>query len=303
MIYDCFIFNNELEILNVRLEYLYDQVDYFVLVEAARTLSGIKKPLTFIENKDKFSQYADKIIYIQAEEKSDLKDWDYEWFQRNAIKEGLKNCGDEDIIFISDVDEIINVHEIIRREKIESPALIEVPMFYYFFNIKLDEPFQFNLVSKFKDLKNLHIGNRLNYKNFAKKLIKPNDFNTGWHFSFLYGFDITKYIEKIESFSHQEYNTAFFKNPKRIYNNLLVHRDIFNRTFVNLKRCNPSEYEEISPVFKKLGLEKYHFRITPKIFFQISYLKIHSKINMALFYLKKITPIIGSLLWQGVLTT
>jgi hypothetical protein len=287
MIYDSFIFNNELEILNLRFEYLYNHVDYFVLVESDRTLTGIQKPLTF-NNAGKFSKYADKIIYIKAEEKLDLKDWDYEWFQRNSIKRGLEKCKEDDIIFVSDVDEIINIKEILIRDKIESPALIEVPMFYYFLNIKLDEPFQFNLVSKFKDIKDLHIGNRVSYKNFAKRVIKPNGFNTGWHFSFLYGFDIAKYIEKIESFSHQEYNTAFFKDPKRIYNSLLVHRDIFDRGFFNLNRCYPSEYQEISAVFKKLNLEKYHFKITPKIFFQRSYLKLHSKINMFLFYLKKL---------------
>lgn len=287
MIYDCFIFSTELEILNIRLEYLYDQVDYFVLVEANRTLTGIKKELTYKENADQFSKYANKIIYIQADEKPELTDWDYEWYQRNAIKEGLKNCSDDDIIFVSDVDEIINIKEILKRDKIETPALIEVPMYYYFFNIKLEDPFQFNLVSRFRDLKDFHIGNRMTYKDFALRIIKPIGFNTGWHFSFLFGFDISKYINKIESFSHQEYNTPYFKNPQRIYNNLLVHRDIFNRGFVNLHRCNPSEYSEISPVFKSLGLEKYHFRVTPKIFFQLSYLKIHSKINMALYYLKK----------------
>lgn len=287
MIYDCFIFNNELEILNIRLEFLYNQVDFFVLVEADRTLTGIPKPLTFKENEDRFSKYADKIIYVQAEEKPELKDWDYEWYQRNAIKQGLKNCKDDDIIFVSDVDEIINVKEILKRDQIATPALIEVPMYYYFFNIKLEDPFQFNLVSTYGDLKDFHIGNRMTYRDFAGRIIQPKGFNTGWHFSFLFGYDIKRYIEKIESFSHQEYNTPFFKDPKRIYNNLIVHRDIFNRSFVNLHRCDPAEYAEISPIFKKLGLEKYHFKITPKIFFQLMLLKTHSKINMALFYLKK----------------
>lgn len=289
MIYDCFIFNNELEILQIRLEYLYQEVDYFLLVEADRTLSGIKKPLTFKDNADMFSKYADKIIYIQAETKPELKDWDYEWFQRNSIKEGLKNCQDEDIIFISDVDEIINIKQILKRDKIASPALIEIPMFYYFFNIKLDEPFQFNLVSKYRDIRDLKLGNRITYRDFALRLIKPLGFNTGWHFSFLFGFDIDRYIEKIESFSHQEYNTPFFKDPKRIYNNLLVQRDIFNRNFVKLKICTHSEYNEIKPVFQMLNLEKYHFKITPKIFLKRSYLQIHSKINMALFHLKKLS--------------
>ncbi|SEH61767.1 glycosyltransferase family 17 protein [Epilithonimonas hominis] len=179
MTYDCFILNNELEILNIRLEYLYSQVDYFVIVEANRTLTGIPKPLTFKDNAHQFSKFSDKIIYIQAEEKPELKNWDYEWYQRNMIKKGLENCSDDDVIFISDVDEIINVKEILKRENIVSPALIEVPMFYYFFNVKLEEPFQFNPVTKYKDIKNKHIGNRQFYKDFANHIIKPNGYNTG----------------------------------------------------------------------------------------------------------------------------
>ena len=298
MIYDCFIFSNELELLNIRLEYLYDQVDFFVLVEADRTLSGIKKPLTFKENADKFSKYADKIIYVQADAKPELTDWDYEWFQRNAIKEGLENCKDNDIIFISDVDEIINIKGILKMDKVEAPALIEVPMYYYFFNVKLEDPFQFNLVSKYKDIKNIHIGNRMLYRNFALRVIKPIGYNTGWHFSFLFGFDISRYINKIESFSHQEFNTAFYKDPKRIYNNLLIHRDIFNRSFVILKRCDPSEYAEISPIFTKLGLEKYRFRMTPRIFFQLSYLRLPQQSKYGFVLSKKNTQMIGTILWR-----
>ncbi|SHK28703.1 glycosyltransferase family 17 protein [Epilithonimonas mollis] len=286
MIYDCFIFNNEFDILTTRLEYLYDQVDFFVLVEANRTLTGIPKPLSYKENAARFAKYSDKIIYVQAGEKPELKDWDYEWFQRDAIKNGLSNCNDEDLIFVSDVDEIINIKDILIHNKIQSATLIEIPAFYYFFNIKLDEPIQANLVSRYKDIKNRHLGNRNKYKDFAHDIIKPVGYNTGWHFSYLFGFDISRYVEKIESFSHQEYNTAFFKNPKRIYNNLLVQRDLFNRSFIKLEICKPSEYKEISPVFKRLNLEKYHFSVTPKLFFQILFLRLHSKITTLLYLLK-----------------
>lgn len=117
-IYDCFTFFNELELLKVRLEELYDVVDHFVIVEASETFSGNPKPLLFTENKEQFEQYQDKIISIVVDDfPSHTADtandrWVREEFQRNAILRGLANCKNEDIILISDIDEIPNENSI-----------------------------------------------------------------------------------------------------------------------------------------------------------------------------------------------
>jgi hypothetical protein len=60
-IYDCFLFNNELELLRLRLSELYSCVDYFVICECAVTFSGVKKPLYYLENKILFESFQDKI--------------------------------------------------------------------------------------------------------------------------------------------------------------------------------------------------------------------------------------------------
>lgn len=53
MIYDCFTFFNELNLLEIRLNILNDVVDKFVLVEATKTFSGKDKPLYYEQNKKK----------------------------------------------------------------------------------------------------------------------------------------------------------------------------------------------------------------------------------------------------------
>ena len=105
--YDCFCFYNEFEILKIRLEELWDSVDYFVLVESIETQRGNPKPLYFEENKELFQKYLSKIIHITVQERHpEFGLWEREWYQRNCISRGLTTCDLNDIIMISDVDEI-----------------------------------------------------------------------------------------------------------------------------------------------------------------------------------------------------
>ena len=107
MKYDCFTFFNELDLLEIRLNVLNDIVDKFVLVEATRTQQNKEKPLYYKENKERFKEFQDKIIHIIVNDYPDnLKQWTIENYQRNCIKRGLKDCSPDDLIVISDLDEI-----------------------------------------------------------------------------------------------------------------------------------------------------------------------------------------------------
>ena len=70
-IYDGFIFFNELDLLDIRLNTMYDVVDYFILVESSVTHQGTPKPYIFEENKERFSKYLDKIIHIKIDNTPD----------------------------------------------------------------------------------------------------------------------------------------------------------------------------------------------------------------------------------------
>ena len=159
MIYDCFIFNDELNLLELRLNFLNQTVDKFVLVESGRALSGLVKPLHYKNNQSRFKKFEDKIIHLIAPS-NELSAWDYEYFQRNYIKQGLKDCNDEDIIFISDADEIINIGAVLQAKDFQLPALLEIPMNYYFLNMKTNSVYYVNLVGKWSIIKDKDISIR-----------------------------------------------------------------------------------------------------------------------------------------------
>jgi len=105
MIYDCFMFFNELDLLEVRLNELNDVVDKFIISECTRTFSNQPKELIFQKNIDRFKDFLHKIEYMVIDEK-DLPyfdaAWTYENYQRDIMARALANCSPEDIIIISD---------------------------------------------------------------------------------------------------------------------------------------------------------------------------------------------------------
>ncbi len=108
-IYDCFTFFNELELLELRLESLWDVVDCFVIVEADKTHANNPKPLNFAEHVRDFEKYLPKIHYVADHSVVPYKgvgDWSIEHNQRNNIMQGLTDAEPDDLIMISDVDEI-----------------------------------------------------------------------------------------------------------------------------------------------------------------------------------------------------
>ena len=63
-IIDCFTFYNEMDLLNYRLNILYNVVDYFIIVESTHTYVGKEKKLFYNDNKHLFEKFNDKIIHI-----------------------------------------------------------------------------------------------------------------------------------------------------------------------------------------------------------------------------------------------
>jgi len=110
-IVDVFPFFNELDILEIRLNVLDPYVDYFVISEAVETFSGLDKPLYFLENQERFSKFAHKIIYNVILDKTDpsLHPYQRDVAQKDAIAATVSdNFTDEDIIIWGDVDEVPN---------------------------------------------------------------------------------------------------------------------------------------------------------------------------------------------------
>lgn len=258
-IYDTFIFNDELDLLELRLEFLDKSVDFFVIVESKRTLSGLEKPLHFFNNKDRYQKYQHKIVYLESPV-NDKPAWEYEYFQRNYIKKALTHCKENDWILISDVDEIVNIPYILSQTKEIKPYLIEIPMYYYWLNVKTNSTYFVNLISPWKYIQNFDIGERFHtYPKVFSNRIENKESKNGWHFSYLFGNNVNKYQQKIKSFSHQEYNTTYFLNPNRIRKCTTLCIDLFEREYMSLNKSNKG-LRPITPYIKQLQLENYIYK-------------------------------------------
>ena len=153
-IFDCFMYFDEEVVVDVRLNTLNEFVDYFIIVESRFTHKGDLRELKF--NHKKFEKFKDKIIYViddqiysQTEEIKPLdnegeKSRKYifnaayrENGQRNLISKGLNGAGNEDLILISDVDEIPKLNNINLKTINEKIILFKQDMFYYKFNLHL----------------------------------------------------------------------------------------------------------------------------------------------------------------------
>ena len=153
-IFDCFMYFDEEQVLDLRLNVLYQNVDYFVIVESIYNHKGEKRNLLF--KSQKFEKFNDKIIYLVYDKIPQLvepiketdnekeKDGKYimnalyrENAQRDFILEGLKSAKKDDLILISDVDEIPKLSSVNLNQIKNEIILFKQDMFYYKYNLSL----------------------------------------------------------------------------------------------------------------------------------------------------------------------
>jgi beta-1,4-mannosyl-glycoprotein beta-1,4-N-acetylglucosaminyltransferase len=248
MIYDCFTFFNELDILELRLELLYRVVDKFVIIESPKTHSFDDKALYYLNNLKRFEKYSDKIIHVVVSDFPPIKNsWTLENFQRNQILTVLKDCDQDDLILISDVDEIPNPKIITSypfKDKIY--CLVQDQYFFYFnyrdvkhlFWIGGTKVFKYStILNKNLNESKVHY-NDISFPQYMNTGITATKirlydgckfiYNGGWHFTYLGGVD--SIIKKIKSFSHQELNNEEFLNRNRIEGCLKTGKDVFGRS-------------------------------------------------------------------------
>jgi hypothetical protein len=227
MIYDCFTFFNELDLLEIRLNILHESVDKFVLVEATKTHANTNKPLYFAENKDRYQKFLHKIIHIVVDHYPPYENsWTFEKHQRNCIMQGLQNCQANDTILISDLDEIPNPKKILKYQHYKGVSTLKQKMFYYYLNnINLKKPFWADTPTK------MCLYEEMRKNNLSPQIIRFKNGriinNGGWHFSYLGGAE--KIVKKIQSFAHQEYNKNEYTNIEAIKEKIENGQDIFNR--------------------------------------------------------------------------
>ena len=259
MIYDCFTFFNELELLELRLNELAGVVDKFVLVEATQTHTNQPKPLHYQENRARFSAFHDKIIHVIVDDLPQSSDpWIPENFQRNCIARGLTDCRPDDFVLVSDLDEIprAGVVEKMRREIPFNEKLLPSAV-HAFLNsrsfksvfhrrgfrrqLRKHHPF----VWRFQQLMHRYYLNArpvppiyshgtrmMRFRDFScAEEMRHSGYKTvadgGWHFSWMGG--VQRIQEKLAAYAHQERNRPELAATGHIEQSLREGRIFFDR--------------------------------------------------------------------------
>jgi len=208
-IYDCFMFSNELDLLNLRLHELYDYVDHFIIVESTETHSGLPKPAYFRENQKLFEKFSNKIINVVIEgfpePTSDVNpNWFRENFQRNQISTALYSLdtNDHDIIMISDIDELPDRETLINlKHHVRKAQIITFRQRWFVWNFDLEDPQEWpgTQILFWEDLKQT-TPQKVRNGRYNLSIITPEV--RGWHMSWFGNNDLIN--EKLKSFAHQE---------------------------------------------------------------------------------------------------
>jgi beta-1,4-mannosyl-glycoprotein beta-1,4-N-acetylglucosaminyltransferase len=239
-IYDCFSYWDEDLLLELRLNILDEYVDYFVIVEGNKTWQNNSKKLKF--DIKKFEKYEKKIIYIPVK---DMPDGDNPWvrenFQRNCISRGLVNAAKDDLILISDLDEIPNLDQISKFNLNMRYAVFKQKHFYYKINLQSQKnPFWYgSRICVMKHLKSPQWLRNLKFKKRPFWRLDKFRLNNildsgGWHFCNLKSPEqlLYKYknlCETNDPYVHKEKIDQKYLNLEQIVKNINQGKDIVGR--------------------------------------------------------------------------
>ncbi len=239
-IFDCFQYFNEEHIAEIRFNILNEFVDKFVIVESTVNHQGEAKKLNFDINK--YKKFQKKINYIVVDDtpenlKNPHKGGEslVEQYQRNSIMKGLKNAADNDLIILSDVDEIPDLNKLNKFEK-DKYAVFSQKMFMYKLNLlNLNENnWHGSKICLKKNFKSPQWLRNLKFKKYPFwRIDKIRNLqiidNGGWHFAYLQNPE--NISKKIKSFAHGEFNKADNSNEEKIRSKIEKEEDIFDRGY------------------------------------------------------------------------
>jgi beta-1,4-mannosyl-glycoprotein beta-1,4-N-acetylglucosaminyltransferase len=251
-VFDCFTFNGEHDLLRLRMQALRGVVDYAVIAEADRTFTGKRKPLRF--DPGMLPSGGPKVVYLPVTdlEENPASAWANENRQRNALGRILTQpppeihagVRDEDRILLSDVDEIPHPQRLadFRPEHYRSAVLVQRNFVYAFNNLALADDGAPLLWQRARLTTAGHFrrwfGSMQRLRDFRRqgpmrglarawnKLRTQRLQDAGWHFSYL--MTPEQIIEKLASFSHQEFNTPEIASLDHIRRCVQEGKDMFS---------------------------------------------------------------------------
>lgn len=213
MLWDCFTFCNEFDVLEIRLHELEDVVDRFVLVQAPWTFQGTPKKCGFEPRQHRWAPWRDRIVVTYLNSAPPADPWEAEKLSRNAVMLGLVDAAPDDYVLISDVDEIPRARTLMSHNYADVPARLKGEQYYYKLNWKIPIGVHWNYpVLVRRD--DLDTATPQEWRH--RHDIEPID-NAGWHFSCLG--DGAALEQKLRSFAHDEL-------PERVKNAEYLQRCI-----------------------------------------------------------------------------
>lgn len=235
--YDVFTYNGEREILNLHLSILDKHIDKFIIVEANKTFSGFDKPMYFFQQQRYFKKWWPKIDYYVVNKWDDPQIWDLalnspntkgadhwkrEFYIKESIHKALKasHVQDDDLLFIGDVDEIIDPDSEFESD---TPVKAKLRVYTYYLNNESNEEFHGTLMARYGDIKD----KCLNHLRSDTSLYSNGPY-LGWHFTSQGG--IKELQRKLnDSYTTETYNTmAVQQNLPENYKN---RKDFLGRDF------------------------------------------------------------------------
>lgn len=289
---DCFLFFQELDLLEIRLRYLYDEIDQFVVIEASQAFSGEAKPFVFEEHEERFAPFSEKILYFKLDEfhhsfddvcnalrrkadsislhilgiletqshfdRNDLH-WVLDQYHRECLLYPIEKIAKlDDLIFFSDLDELPSTSAIQRAGEVSKPGTLSVLVcdeFDYFLNWFNFRGWPGAIVGRWADIRTRSL-------NDLRRLVRASDASFkgqriergGYHFTSCGGLDALQ--RKIESWGHQEFNTSLVKS--RLQTNIRYGRDVFFRGGRALRHVDVGDAEYFDPKLQAILLDYPH---------------------------------------------
>lgn len=286
-IIDTFLFFQELDLLEIRLDYLAPHVDCFVIIEACQTFSGKPKDFVFEKHSQRFSKYLHKIEYYKVTDfhsdfssiqqylnnaatpshqkvlsileqhthylKTELH-WVLDCYHRECIHFVLDRiAGPDDVIILSDLDEIPsnNIFSAANLAAIrEQPHVCQQREFRYFLNYFKDADWLGTIVGQQREIGQQSLNLlRLDSKR-VRQIVHPVPIeNGGYHFTSCGSIEMIR--EKIKSWGHQEFNNRWVLNS--LEEKINSGQDIFHRECgTTLIRVDPNDLTYFDETMSKI---------------------------------------------------
>jgi hypothetical protein len=258
-LFDCFTFNDELDLLEVRLRLGVPHVTRFVLVEATTTYSGKSKPLHFDLNRDRFAAWDEQIHHIVVDDMPDPSQgrWAAEVHQRNALLRGIEDAEPTDVVIVADVDEIVHPEVLATLQgPLRGLTALEMRKTFHYANWELP-------LHRFARLTRASIVGDLDDPHQQRNHVEPQVViaDAGRHLSGLGG--RAERLAKYESYAHAELDNPKDKSPDYLGHAFRFGVDPYIKELVEV--VPPSQLCSIQREFSRLRPDLFSFESLPPI--------------------------------------